>query len=85
VSEKKELTLDLDRIANPNYHGLTGIFIRAKHEGKWGNFDIAELDEPGLMVWLRSRGGDNPWAESTVAILLGHRATEETPPGKDDD
>ena len=83
MSEKKELTLDLDRVGNPTYHGLTGIFVRAKHGGKWGAFDIAELDEPSLMVWLRSRGGDNPWAESTVAILLGHQATEETPPGED--
>lgn len=53
--------------------GPTGIFVRAKNsEGRWDSVDIAELDKESLLVWLKSRGGDNPWAESTVLILLGH-------------
>ena len=51
----------------------TGIYVRAQDDkGHWGSFDIAYLDRPSLMMWLRSRGGDNPWAENTVAALLGH-------------
>lgn len=82
MSENKELTPDPDRIANPNYHGLTGIFVRAKHAGKWGNFDIAELDRASLLSWLRSRGGDNRWAEETVGIILGYGHLHETPSEK---
>lgn len=50
----------------------TGIFVRAQRSGHWGSYDIFVLTKDSLMTWLRSRGGDNPWAESTVAILLGH-------------
>lgn len=72
TESKIELTPDPERVAREDLHGLTGIFVRAKHEGKWGNFDIAELDKPSLLAWLRSRGGDNRWAEDTVGIILGH-------------
>lgn len=50
----------------------TRIYVRAKRSDKWESVDIGELDRESLMIWLRSRGGDNPWAESTVALLLGH-------------
>ena len=52
----------------------TGIYVRAfsKEENHHGSYDIAELDAESLLVWLRSRGGDNPWAEDVVGILLGH-------------
>ena len=51
----------------------TGIYVRAHTGGtQYANFDIAELDAESLLVWLRSRGGDNPWAEDVVGILLGH-------------
>lgn len=50
----------------------TGIFVRAKDSaGNYVNCDIAELDAPSLLHWLRSRGGNNPWAENTVGVLLG--------------
>lgn len=53
--------------------GESGIYIRAVGpEGKWGTFDIVDLDKESLLTWLRSRGGDNPWAEDVVGILLGH-------------
>jgi hypothetical protein len=62
------------------HHEATGIYVRALNsEGKWSNLDIAELNLDiaelnldSLNVWLKSRGGDNPWAESVVRILLGH-------------
>jgi hypothetical protein len=51
----------------------TGIFVRAKNpDGKWRSVDIALLDKVSLLVWLKSRGGDNPWAEDVVGILLNH-------------
>lgn len=50
----------------------TGIFIRAQHLNKWGNWDISTLDYASLMAWLRQDGGNNLLAEHTVAILLGH-------------
>jgi len=51
----------------------TGIYVRAiNSDGKWDSVDIADLDRPSLMFWLRSRGGENLWAESVVAMLLGH-------------
>ncbi len=53
--------------------GDTGIYVRAQDiNGKWGSFDICELTRASLLEWLKSRGGDNPWAENTVLILLGH-------------
>lgn len=59
----------------------TGIFVRALREGidsegntkhKWDSVDISRLTKESLLQWLRSRGGDNPFAEDTVGILLGH-------------
>lgn len=63
-----ELRVDSSRIGVTE----TGIYVRAKHDDKWGSHDIAELDRDSLRAWLRSRGGDNPWAESVVEALLGH-------------
>jgi hypothetical protein len=56
----------------------TGIFVRAQvpPDNRWTSVDIEVLDLPSLMTWLRSRGGDNKWAESTVALLLGHKHEE---------
>jgi hypothetical protein len=51
----------------------TGLYIRALGvDGKWITADICMLDKESLLRWLRSRGGDNPWAEDVVGILLGH-------------
>lgn len=50
----------------------TGIFVRARVGSKWDSVDIIHLTEESLLSWLRSRGGDNPWAESVVLLLLGH-------------
>ena len=55
----------------------TGIFIRARDGDKWVSADLAELDKGSVLAWLRSRGGDNPWAENCVGMLLGHGALHE--------
>lgn len=39
----------------------------------WGSWDIVHLTQDSLQAWLRSRGGENEWAESVVYVLLGHR------------
>jgi hypothetical protein len=52
----------------------TGIVVRACFPN--GNFyaaDIAHLDTESLLAWLHRDGGDNPLAENTVLILLGHK------------
>lgn len=64
-----------DYLVDPNRENFaeTGIYIRAKWpDGKWDSVDISVLDKESLTEWLRSRGGDNPWAECVVRILLGH-------------
>ncbi len=67
----------MNLVVDPEREGKmpgTGIFIRAKSPlGTWSSFDIDELTYDSLMEWLRSRGGDNPWAENVVASILGHR------------
>ena len=69
-----ELKADPDRV---DKYSDTGIYVRAKTpEGKWDAVDIAELDLPSLKAWLRSRGGDNEWAENTVYLLLGHSSED---------
>ena len=58
---------------NGDMHGFTGIFVRAiGQDGKWGSFDIAELDSDSLTAWLKRHGGSNPLAENCVRIMLGH-------------
>lgn len=52
---------------------MTGFFVRAREDGEcWVNADIAQLDQDSLFRWLRSCGGDNPWAEAVVLGMLGH-------------
>lgn len=66
------LNLKVDPAREGNY-GYTGILVRAQDgAGRWVNADIADLDKRSLQEWLRSRGGQNEWAESVVHILLGH-------------
>lgn len=67
------------RFAHEDCH-LTGLYVRARHPeqaehdraGRWDSVDIYFLNKESLLEWLRSRGGDNPWAEDVVGILLGH-------------
>ena len=68
-----ELTLKVDADRRGIY-GETGIYVRALDGEKWTNADIADLTYESLNEWLRSRGGENEWAESVVCILLGHPA-----------
>ena len=51
----------------------TGISVRAKFpDGHFGTADIYFLTKESLLEWLRSRGGENVWAENVVGVLLGH-------------
>lgn len=63
-----ELLVDSSRIK----YGNTGIFVRAKNGTHYDSFDICELTKDSLLEWLRSRGGNNPYAEDVVGIILGY-------------
>lgn len=57
----------------------TGIYVRARYNGNWGNYDIAYLTAASLRDFLRSRGGSNPWAEETVFAIFGHPVIGTSP------
>jgi hypothetical protein len=63
------------KAVNARMHvGETGIYVRARNEaGVCSAFDIAHLDRDSLHKWLRSRGGENLYAENVVLQLLGHQ------------
>lgn len=63
-------TVDSERLQANGEH-VTGIYVRAKHKGRWLSADIANLDRESLLSWLRT-GGVNPLAENLVGILLGY-------------
>ena len=67
-----DLRVDSDRGSiNRDLHGATGIFVRAVGlDGKYGSFDIAQLDRPSLLRWVKEH--DRLWLENLVLILLGH-------------
>lgn len=72
-ADAKRLKADAKRLDPKEGWASTGIYVRAQlPDGKWDAVDIIHLDKPSLLEWLRSRGGDNPWAEDVVGILLGH-------------
>lgn len=48
----------------------TGIYVRAKRDGKWDSVDIAELDRESLDYLLKEHG--LIWTSGVVAILLNH-------------
>lgn len=51
----------------------TGVLVRAqKSDGTWTNADIVHLSPDSLLGFLRSRGGENEWAESLVFMLLAY-------------
>lgn len=51
----------------------TGIFVRAKDTtGKWKSVDLCFLEKDSLLKWLRSRGGENQFAENVVGVILGY-------------
>jgi hypothetical protein len=41
------------------------------------------LDKESLLLWLRSRGGKNTYAEDVVGILLDHGHLNPLDAGKD--
>lgn len=75
MSDENEKANEAVYHVDPQRFGVvvnTGILVRALHsDHRLHAADISELTRGSLMDWLRSRGGSNPWAEQTVAILLG--------------
>ena len=70
-----DLHIDPQRAEMADNFPRTGIFVRAKDQtGKHQSVDIALLNKASLLALLRSRGGQNEWAENTVGVLLGHGA-----------
>jgi hypothetical protein len=68
-----DLHIDPQRAEMTDNFPRTGIFVRAKDQsGKHQSVDIALLNKASLLALLRSRGGQNEWAENTVGLLLGH-------------
>jgi hypothetical protein len=68
-----ELLVDENRLEQYGLDSYTGIFVRAKYPGDlWKPADIILLTKESLLEWLRSRGGENSWAENCVGIMLGH-------------
>lgn len=66
---KSDLIIDEERSSMVG----TGLYVRARDwSGNWRAADIMELDRKSLLTWLRSRGGDNVWAENVVGMLMGH-------------
>lgn len=53
---------DTLRATRPDHADTTGIYVRAVGlNGRWGSHDIAELDAPSLLAWLRSHDGMADW------------------------
>lgn len=70
IEETEAFTVD--PIRRDVYADWSGVYVRAKDGDKFGSFDAAQLDLPSLERWLRSRGGQNEWAENFIYILMGH-------------
>jgi hypothetical protein len=66
----------LDLLTDPRrigrYQETTGISVRARGPTGIDTFDLAELTRESVISWLRSRGGENLWAEDVALILMGH-------------
>lgn len=71
------MKIDPDRLLQEGEQA-TGIYIRAQGaDGRYDAFDIVELDKASLLTWLRSRGGDNIWAENVIGLIMGHGPLHE--------
>ena len=63
--------VNMERWKHRDEYG-TGIFVRALVDGKYESADISTLTKQSLFDFLRSRGGENIWAEDVVGIILGY-------------
>ena len=68
------MTDELDLRVDPARRNLerTGIYVRARDGERFVSADIDQLDKRSLLAFLRSRGGDNPWAEEIIGLIMGH-------------
>jgi hypothetical protein len=72
MSEAPTAEYVTDPIRASGVYQPTGIYVRVRTPDGWGNADIAQLGQASLLRWLRSRGGENLWAENCVMALLGY-------------
>jgi len=68
MNDIAHLQVDPARMNYPD----SGYYVRAYRDGKIGTYDIVNLTRDSLFAWLRSRGGENEWAESVIFGLFGH-------------
>lgn len=66
------MDLKVDPARMQEWDGVSGIQVRGTLNGQAGTVDVAVLDKASLRLWLRSRGGNNPFAEDAMAMALGH-------------
>ena len=73
ASHPSALRVDSDRGSlNRALNGFTGIYVRAMGlDGKYGSYDIAELDRHSLLSWTKEK--DRLWLENLILILLKHQ------------
>lgn len=48
----------------------TGLFVRARFNDAWGDYDLAELDRESLLAWISSKPPAT--VASIVLVLMGH-------------
>lgn len=49
----------------------TGIFFRATLDGKWGSYDLCELDKESVRRLL-DKMRHTHWADNIIGVMLGH-------------
>lgn len=73
------MVLEVDK-NRAEYFGITGVYIRAKVNDKWGNYDVAQLTKESFLHLIRDRN----WAEEMLLILLDYpRNNQETNQSED--
>lgn len=73
-----KLIVDMRRSMLADDAAATGIKVPAFMGRTEGQHDIVTLERASLVTFLRSRGGDNPFAEDMFCLVLGHEPP--TPP-----
>jgi hypothetical protein len=60
---------------DPNRVGKveSGILVQASTDYEMGRYDCMDLDAQSFFEWMRSRGGENEWAENILLTIAGYR------------
>lgn len=76
IEDNQGVVIDPESASDPFDYipAPTGIYIRTEdpNTSRVKTGDIYYLTSDSLLSWLKSRGGDNQWAEDVVGILMGH-------------